>query len=174
MPPRLVLFNVPAEGSHSKATLEFYGTLLGRKMVRSLSKDKDHARYHAPASHGVQISVSPKHSPRETVTCYFAVPDIKAAIKQLEASNGKVVADIFRLPSLGGGGAAAGCSNERFFGDPDPTLGDAAILQDPAGNLVGIIQLNQKAEVWFQGEVTPAEVASYNHGASIAAKLFSS
>jgi predicted enzyme related to lactoylglutathione lyase len=174
MSARLVVCNVPVDATHSEATLKFYGTLLGRNLIRSLSADKKAARYHAPTSAGVQLSLGPKISTKETVTCYFAVPDIQVAIRQLEASRGKLLVKPFPLPAIGGGGggAAAGCSNQEFFGDPAPDMGSAAIFQDPAGNLVGIIQLNKTAEVWFQGEVTPAEIASYNHGAAIASKVF--
>jgi len=175
MSQRLIFCNVPVEGAHNEAALEFYGRLLGRKLVRSLSTEKEHARYHAPASHGVQLSIGPKHNPHETVTCYFAVSDLKASIKELEAVKGKLVVGNIRLPSLGGGGGggAAACANSRFFDVVDPALGEAAIMRDPAGNLVGLIQLHPNAEAWFQGDVTLAEIDSHSHGAAIAEEVFS-
>src|SRR5476651_1101966 len=102
MSTRLVLCNVPVDGTHTAASLKFYGALLGREMIRSLSTDKEHARFHAPISAGVQLSIGPKLSQHETVTSYFAVPDITAAIRNLEAANGRVVAKPFKLPALGG------------------------------------------------------------------------
>src|SRR4051812_13108323 len=89
MSGRLVFCHIPVDGEHSEATRKFYGALLGRDLIRSLRDDVN--EFHAPSSAGVQLPVGEGRSTKETVTCYFAVDNLKDATRQLEAVGGKVV-----------------------------------------------------------------------------------
>lgn len=174
MSGRMIFCHIPTTGEHSEATRKFYGALLGRELIRSLRDDME--EYHAPGSAGTQLSVGLKRSEHETVACYFAVDNLADAIRHLEAAGGKVVHKPMplqmKVPVPSSRFIEESCKNREFFGEREPSLGEAAILVDPAGNLVGLMQLHPTAEVWFQSHVTPAQIDSYHEGRANALRVF--
>jgi len=174
MSSRMIFCHVPASKEHSEATRKFYDKLLVRDPIRSLRDDMN--EYHVPSSAGVQLGVGEKRSLHHTVTCYFAVDNLQDALRNLMAAGAKVVSEPWSLkmkvPVPPSKFIEESCKNRQFFVDPEATLGEAVLLRDPGGNLVGIVQLAKTAEIWFQGHVTPAQIEDYHEGAINAGKVF--
>jgi predicted enzyme related to lactoylglutathione lyase len=136
--------------SNSQQSRDFYSTLLGVELARSLTDQME--SYHALVSTGVQLTLHPQQGAQQNAICHFAVGDLNAAIQQLTQHGGGQVAGPFDLPLAAktlddfknnykkGGGAA----------QVTKSVGTGVIMRDPDGNLVGLVQLEPYAHVLFQ------------------------
>ena len=133
---------------------DFYGTLMGVELARSLTEQV--RSWHSLAAAGVQFVINPKQDPHERPMAHFAVADLDEAIEELELQGGNRVAD-FDMPVTG----RAKDLVEREFKDHgirEPvtnSMGRGAIVADPDGNLVAVIQLQPFGRAAFRkGQLT--------------------
>lgn len=144
MKAKLVFVTLPA--LDPKKTSEFYAKYIGIEFGRTFSDSV--VSYHAPVlDDGTQISVQMRFSAQDVPTCYFAVDDIEAVIAEMVADGARLTFGPVSMPvaqdAMGGfiANAAAffGIEPERVKDD----LGLVAVLLDPAGNRLGLIQFEE-------------------------------
>lgn len=147
----LILCNVPS--TNSDAARRFYATLLGVDVddfARGLNDEVE--SYFVPISDdGVDLTVTQRFVDEERLTCYFAVEDLKGTVEQLSESSGKVVVEP-RAVKVGGDRA------RRYYEEAakraglkaGDTVGTMAVLLDPDGNHVGLMQLEEFAQAHFK------------------------
>jgi predicted enzyme related to lactoylglutathione lyase len=159
---QLVAVNYPF--SDSRRAQDFYGALMGVEMARSLTEAIE--SWHSLAAAGVMLTLGPQqHEEERNAIAHFAVADLNAAVEELQQHGGNRVADDFDM-------AVTGRARElterewRSRGIREPvteSMGRGAIVQDPEGNLVGLIQLEPWARVSFQrGALTTEDL--HDHG----------
>jgi predicted enzyme related to lactoylglutathione lyase len=136
----------------------FYGALLGVELAQGLNAHVH--SLHAVVSAGVKLSVNARQNAEEKPMCHFAVENLTAMVQLLERQGGKQVAGPFDITvatvardRLAEAYRAAG--GKAAF---QPSLGTGAIIADPEGNLVGLVELNAYAEEAFsRGALTEAD-----------------
>jgi predicted enzyme related to lactoylglutathione lyase len=134
-PAKLVFCNVPARDADS--LLPFYGALLGVD-PGSFVKNAESPipQYYEPITgDGVDITITQRNDTREVTATYWAVDDLEGAIKELQAAGGNIASGPERMPD---GGATA-------------------LLLDPEGNFVGLVQLSDQGERYFRAGKFHAE-----------------
>lgn len=149
----------------------FYSTLLGVELARSLTNDL--VSYHAIAASGVQFGLNQQRA-NETVVCSFEVDDLSGMIAELQAAGGKLVAGPFPL-NIAPDALDDLTNTYRAFGGKQQVrnaLGTTAIVQDPEGNSVALVQLAPFAQEAFRrGELTDDDFrdheAALKHGRRI-------
>lgn len=148
MTPKVVLITVPADDP--KQTAEFYSALFGIEFARTFTDA--HVAYHVPISDdGRLFQVQKKFRPDDAVTCYFAVDDLNAAIKELKAEGATVVTQPMDLPvSRQVLQDYKELFKQSFGTDAADTIGTGAVLKDPAGNRFGLVQLHEHAQPMFK------------------------
>lgn len=134
---------------------EFYGALLGVELARSLT---EMVSYHALVSAGVQLTLNQRAG--EHAICHFAVDDLNATIQELTQLGGSLVAGPFELQqatqTLEVFKANYALLREAFPraaafpAQVTPSMGICAIMRDPDGNDLGLIQLASYAHIMFQ------------------------
>src|SRR4051812_48777213 len=89
----LILCNVPT--TNSDAARRFYARLLGIDVddfARGLNDEVE--SYFIPISNdGIDLTVTQRFVDEERLTCYFAVDDLQATLRDLSEFQGKVVAE---------------------------------------------------------------------------------
>jgi predicted enzyme related to lactoylglutathione lyase len=112
--------------------------------------------YQAPIDeNGIDMMIGPQHDPKDSVIAYYAVDDINAAINEAKAAGGKVLWGPMGLPIAPAQQAAYKGLVEKFHpGDAKSTtdwstLGHGALIADPVGNPVGLVQLAPHAVSHF-------------------------
>jgi predicted enzyme related to lactoylglutathione lyase len=147
---KLILISVPARDF--RKDVRFYEDFLGLDFTRSLT-DKSKA-YHAQIlKEGVFLSISDRDAPSEGVVCFFAVEDLDEAMKEVVRLGGRVKAPPFDLPIHPSALDGYKKLFHSVFGiHPGEvrTIGTAAVAEDPAGQLLGLIQLDPHAELEFK------------------------
>jgi predicted enzyme related to lactoylglutathione lyase len=119
--------------------------------------------WHSLAAAGVQFVVNPKQDPNERPMAHFAVADLDEAIEELELHGGNKVAD-FDMPLTG---RAKGLVEREFKGhgvrEPvTDSMGRGAIVADPEGNLVAVIELQPFGRAAFRrGQLTNQDFADH-------------
>ena len=173
MNARLIFCNIPTSHQHRRS-VNFYNHLFGRQLARSMSDEVQ--SHHAPVAAGVQLALTPRHSENEHPTLYFAVDHLDKAVAELRDLGATLVRDRIRLPiPKGAVGAmgAAGCKlNQVDMGDPPFDMAVAALVRDPDGNMIGLIQLAKFATHWFPGGVSAEQATAHEHGLAAAEKYF--
>src|SRR5208282_5884246 len=85
---KLVLINIGA--NNVDATMKFYETFFGVTFERALVQQS--VVYNATIDEGgVDVNVGPRHSPQDSITAYFAVNDLNAAITEAKAAGSRVI-----------------------------------------------------------------------------------
>jgi len=147
----LVLCNVPT--TNSDAARRFYGRLLGvdtGEFARGLN-DRVESYFIPLSEDGIDLTITQRFTDEERLTCYFAVENLDAALAELTETEAKVVAEpqqIYVGPERA----------KRFFQKAAErqglTVGDSigrlAVLLDPDGNHVGILELEEVAQAHFK------------------------
>ena len=108
--------------------------------------------YHLPISKdGLQLTITQRHSAQEPPIAYFAVESLDETIKALLAEGGSVMVEPFDMPIAP---QVADKYSEEFKKHheetPSDTVGRAAILRDPEGNLLGLTELHEQAHWLFK------------------------
>lgn len=135
----LVFVNIPSD--KPEASSSFYQTLLGIDLARSLSHEES---YHAPISDdGIDLNVNVRHAPQEGPTAFFAVPSLERALRAAQEAGGQVVwgPEDVRMPEQDFERYRAGLKEVEGTEAESPSMGQAAILTDPGGSHVGVIEL---------------------------------
>lgn len=171
MKARLITCSVPSTDI-GKST-KFYEGLIGVDFGRSVS---DFVSYYAWASAGVKLTVNDPKWQNRSVMLQFAVEDLGAALSEVVELGGKVLVEPFDLPIHP---ATFDEYRRRYqvlgLGKADivtERLGVVAIIQDPAGNNLGLMQLEPYAEAFFEnGRVSRFELFSHEQDRSFAAEI---
>lgn len=137
-----------------KGTVELLSKLMGIPFARSLTTQWE--AYHAPvSSDGMLLLVFNCGCDAPPFTVYFAVAELDEAIAEIEASGGALHSEITDLPVAE---SAFPNFKEAYRKDhpdiPDesivPTLGKSATLRMGDGTHIGLVQLEEYAEVFFR------------------------
>src|SRR5215210_6913943 len=133
---QLVLCNVPSVDTG--AATRFYGALLGSDFARGLNDEVE--SYFQPISKdGIDMTVTQRFDDQERMTCYFAVDDLEATLKELQELGGEVEVDP-RPVSLSRRARKYREEAKKAGFKVGDTVGRMAVLLDPDKNHVGIIQ----------------------------------
>jgi predicted enzyme related to lactoylglutathione lyase len=148
MKSKLIAINVPAS-DHTKVS-RFYQTLMGMEPARSYTTEVK--SLHAPLSNdGHFLFISDRNAEDEQIACLFAVDDLNAAKKELEAAGGKVFVDNIKTPIAPSMRQTYDAANTS--GHPTSEhLGVAALVRDPENNVIAIIKLEPHAAGFFNAE----------------------
>ena len=139
---KLVICNVPTK--NSGAARKFYNTLFGgQDFARSLN-DKIKSFYRPINQDGLTLGIAARQNDREPITCFFAVDNLDATVRQLVAAGGKVVLNSTDLPISGPPQA------KKTFDDaltkrgaqPSNSAGRFVTMLDPDENYIGLMQLD--------------------------------
>jgi predicted enzyme related to lactoylglutathione lyase len=173
----LAMVSLPSSNvARSKA---FYETLLGIDLVRNL--DESTESYHTPVSDdGTDLHVGPSRHPKETTTVHFHVDDLDASIKALTDAGGTLVFGPQPITmSDKAFQAYAGSYKQVEPGGPNPAplMSRWAVVQDPGGSAIGLLQsephLHRHFQVGsFQRPLADFQVAQREAGKANAAKVF--
>lgn len=148
---KLIMCNVPT--SNSAGARKFYNALLGGDdFVRNLN-DKIESYSRPISPDGIDLTISPRVDDREGLMCYFGVADLQAAIETLKKLGGTVVVQPLDVNVSGSPKAL------EFYRRQNERRGEAvasnkvgrmAIMLDPDGNYVGLMQLEESAKRYFR------------------------
>jgi predicted enzyme related to lactoylglutathione lyase len=147
---KLIHISVPAfqkERQH-----QFYGKLFGIDLARSLTDTVE--AHHIPISaDGIYLTVAAPQSKRDNhMTCFFAVADLNQTIAELKDCGGKVLVAPFDIPVAE--------RAQKFYSSrldavkatapaPEGEFARVAYVEDPDGNLLGLMEIHQSAHVFF-------------------------
>jgi predicted enzyme related to lactoylglutathione lyase len=151
---KLVLCNIPTK--NSTAAQKFYNTLFGgQDFARSLN-DKVESFYRPIHQDGMTLTIAARADAREPITCYFAVDNLDATVKALEAAGGKVVVNTTPLPVSGPAQATKVFNDARAAQHEPPasTVGSFVTMIDPDGNYLGLMQLDSSMQTHFNAQPT--------------------
>lgn len=143
----LVFVNIPSD--RPNASSAFYQRLLGIDMARSLSNEES---YHAPISDdGIDLNINIRHAPQEGPTAFFAVPSLNNALRTAQDAGGQVVwgPEDVRMPEEQFEGYRTALMEMEDTEAESPSMGRAAIVMDPGGSHIGIIELARHAHRHF-------------------------
>jgi predicted enzyme related to lactoylglutathione lyase len=175
------LIHVSVPGFQQQKQQDFWSKLFGIDFARSFTDDVE--SYHFPISEdGLFLTVGPPQDRRDShITCFFAVDNLKYTLTDLQTSGGKVVTPPFEIPVAQ---RATSFYNNRLKvvggsgNAPRGEFASVAYVEDPDGNLIGLIEAHESAKIWFglgehQKPLTAEQVAG--HKATVAAgKIFES
>jgi predicted enzyme related to lactoylglutathione lyase len=149
----LVLCNVPTTDSESAR--KFYASLLGldaEEFARGLNDRVD--SYFVPLSEdGIDLSITNRFRDDERLTCYFAVDDLDATLAELGQGAAKVVVEPrpVHVADQGKRTIAAAAVREGLEGlRASDSMGRMAVVLDPDGNHVGLMELAAVAQKHFK------------------------
>jgi len=148
MKAKLVSVNFPADDF--KTALGFYTEFFGLELGRSLTDQEE--GYNVPiSSDGIFATINSRHQDERGITLYFAVDDLKEALGMVEKLGGKVIVQPFDMPmSPDAVEFYQSVLKDLWVDEPvTKTLGSAAIALDPAGNAIGLIQIEPHAQVFY-------------------------
>jgi predicted enzyme related to lactoylglutathione lyase len=121
---KLVFCNIPARDP--KSLLGFYSALLGGGEF-VLNRESPIPQYQeAITGDGVDLTITQRQDTRDVTAAYWAVPDVDKMVDQLLGQGGQVAT---RMTTRDNGGTA--------------------LMLDPEGNFVGLIQLAEDAQKYF-------------------------
>jgi len=147
---KLAVINLPA-GDPEKLS-GFYSTLLGIELTRSPT-DETHS-YSAPISEdGVYLSVKKKERSEEGILALFAVDNLENVVAAFQAAGGKLVSK-HALPISPSVKEEYAKGYQKLYGPLDravpDTMGVSAVVVDPEGNRIGLMEIEEHAQVMFR------------------------
>lgn len=155
---KLIFCNVPT--TNSVAARAFYGALLGNDdFARSLNDTVE--SYYQPLQDGLNLNITRRFDSREPITPYFAVDDLDATLKALEAAGGRIAVAPREVPVQGPPGAIkAYRDHAQQRGDQaDTRIGRIATVVDPDGGYVGLMELTDVGKKHFKFGKSPMSQA---------------
>jgi predicted enzyme related to lactoylglutathione lyase len=148
---KLVIYDVPSKDlAKSRA---FYGALFGSNDFAPSPSPASPSLFHPIAPDGLDITIHEMRDmdPREIPVSYFAVDDLGASIKQLEALGGKLKHGPVDVPLPAGKALqayqGAAKAARQTVGE---RVGRAAVMLDPDSNPIGLMQLEHYAAYYFR------------------------
>jgi predicted enzyme related to lactoylglutathione lyase len=138
----LAFINIPSDDPAKSRV--FFEQLFGIDLVPSLWSEQS---YHAPISaDGIDLDINVRHTPQESTTAFVAVPDLDGAIQLATRSGGRVLwgPDELAIPK------EDAQSVPELAGDPSgDSLGRAAVILEPGGSQIGLVELEEHAHQHF-------------------------
>jgi len=162
---KLVFYDVPASDLENSG--KFYAALLGSELART-PNPKQKGLFHPLSADGIDITIHSrrKQDPPDIPTAYFAVADLDAAIRELEAAGGKRAYEPTDIPLPTGEGLKRYRAQAKRSGhDVGKRIGRGAVMRDPDDNPVGLVQLEGHAAYYFRaGQFQPSIRADQAEG----------
>jgi predicted enzyme related to lactoylglutathione lyase len=163
MAAKLIACNVPT--SNSPASQAFYKALLGQDFARSYSERVN--SHHVPLSNdGLWLWITDRQAADERITCVFAVDNLDHAMASLRNNGGFVFfgpIDTPISPKLMQ--TYAGTRGGIPPAHVTPTMGRYALVRDPDGNVIGLMQLEPHAESFFKAGAFAEPLSPQVHAA---------
>jgi predicted enzyme related to lactoylglutathione lyase len=123
---KILFCNIPARQPDS--LVGFYGTLLGGDAFVENGQSPIPQYQEALTGDGVDLTITQRQDTRDVTTTYWSVPDVNAMVEQLTSLGGQVASPVSSTPDGG----------------------QTAIVLDPEGNFVGLMQVAAQSEEYFQ------------------------
>jgi predicted enzyme related to lactoylglutathione lyase len=147
---KLIHVSVPAFQKQKQH--DFWSKLFGIDVARSLTDTVD--SHHIPISQdGLFLTIGAPQSRRDShITCFFAVENMNQTIAELKAAGGKVIQQPFEIPvakranAFYDGRLKAANSSAKA---PNGEFASVAYLEDPDGNMIGLMEVHESAHVFF-------------------------
>jgi hypothetical protein len=157
MNARLILCSVPSTAQEGMA--QFYATLLG-DLVHSRA-EQGRSSYGWACS-GVRLTVNQPQHEMEKMMLHFRVDDLEDALRQLQEAGGLHVGGPYDVPVSPADLDALRSNYEQLAlgsrEEVEESLGRGAVVRDPEGNQIGLLQLRPFAERFFEaGSMTRHE-----------------
>ena len=153
MKGKLIFVSVPADNPERAAG--FYGKMLGIGFARSLTDEME--AYHAPISNeGAIMNIHTRLREGQQISCCFAVEDLDVALEEFQAEGGLVISPPRKLPIHPRGIDRYHDANQEHFDMPSRSLGETesmgsfAVVKDPEGNSLILMQLEKHAHASFK------------------------
>jgi predicted enzyme related to lactoylglutathione lyase len=142
----LAFINIPSDDpAKSRA---FFEKLFGIDLVPSLWSEES---YHAPISaDGIDLDINVRHTPQESTTAFLAVADLDGAIQLATNSGGRVLwgPDDLAIPKEDVQAYQAALKEMEGMEGSD-SLGRAAVILEPGGSQIGLVELEEHAHQHF-------------------------
>lgn len=150
---QLIMVNVPAKDP--KASRDFYSALFGIEFAPAWSDEVE--GYHAPvSSDGIKLSVQEPGQGQQGLSCIFAVNNLEEAVQEIEKMGGQATRRSFSMPIAQSAiQAYAACAvrygvSQELATSTMNNLGRAAVVKDPAGNSMVLVELEEHAHFSFK------------------------
>jgi len=143
----LAFINIPSDQPEQSA--QFYQALFGTELVPALS---DQESYHATISDdGIDLNVTARHSSQEATTPFLGVKNLDQAISTAQSNGGRVVwgPEDVTIPDDDIEEYRQAVREVDGVEVRTNKLGRAAIVADPGGGQVGLVQLEEHAHRHF-------------------------
>jgi len=158
----------------------FYEKFFGITFAEALTDQQ--LTFQAPIDEdGIDMTIGPKHNPQDSLVVYYAVDDLKAAISEATGAGGKVLWGPEALPIAPSQRNDYQAHVQKFYpnaakaGADWTTVGQGAIVSDPAGNPVGLVQLAEHTAGHFNAgaqkrPISDARVAEHQDSVALGQK----
>jgi predicted enzyme related to lactoylglutathione lyase len=143
----LAFINIPSDNPAKSRS--FFEALFGIELVPSLWSGES---YHAPISaDGIDLDINVRHTPQEATTPFLAVADLDSAIQLATKAGGKVVwgPDDLAIPKEDVQAYQAALKEMEGQDINSDSLGRAAVLVEPGGSQIGLVELEEHAHQHF-------------------------
>ena len=171
----IALVNVSSD--NVERTRRSYATLLGMDLIPSL---EDPESFHTAISEdGVDLLVGPRRFTGETTLVYFHVDDLDASLQEIVALGGRVAwgPEPIAMSDEAFRAFEEAYRRERPDGPPpSQELCRAAVVQEPGGTHLGVLQLNEYAHDHYrvgayQQPITDKQLSHLDQGMEAARKF---
>jgi predicted enzyme related to lactoylglutathione lyase len=171
----IALVNVTS--NNIEQTRSSYGKLLGMELIPSL---EDPGSFQAAISEdGVDLLVGPRRFSGETILVYFHVDDLDASLQAIVAQGGRVAWGPESMAMSDEAFRAFEAAYRREHPDgppPSKELARAAVVQEPGGTHLGVLQINEYAHDHFrvgayQQPITDKQLSHLQQGMEAAKKF---
>jgi predicted enzyme related to lactoylglutathione lyase len=169
---KLIMISVPS--SNPVASRGFYASLLGMQFAKALWDQGE--SYHAPVSaDGIMMAINQLHGSTSPIAI-FAVANLADQLQSAQRLGCRVVYGPEPMPIAPDQVATYRAAYQEVYGQApggnSSSLGTAAIVQDPGGASVGLVQLEDHANRPFlagplQTEFTPLQVQAHERSLAI-------
>ena len=174
----LSIVNVPTD--NVAATRDFYSRLLGMDFARTLEVGAE--SYHIPVSEdGIDLQAGPRRNPNETTSVFFAVDNLDQVLQDVNNAGGRVLWGPQNVDMTDGAFQEyqAGYRAVASRGEPDATkqMTRAAVVQEPGGTQLGLLQLAGHMEEYYQAgnrhqkPITDKQLQYWKEGRKAAGRL---
>ncbi|HTN85874.1 MAG TPA: hypothetical protein VL242_19375 [Sorangium sp.] len=154
MNAKLIAINVPSPSPENRS---FYESLVGVESASALSSVRS---AHMPLPDGTWLWLSePQHANDKAPVAYFAVSDLEDARRGCLAAGGTAVGEIMTMETAEDALAFYGQSLRNLGVDEPltPLWGRAALVRDPSGNLLGLVEVEPHSHIFYN-------LGKYSHG----------